>query len=146
MSLTIIIDKPSKTFEEKPVDVKAIVKESRKLTLTRAGEDIFSEKDSTDIATAMAATLCHEINNPLMTITAVTEVLLANYKYLSPDIIEKIKGIARAAERIKKATHKLISLDSLQYCETAASKMILTDDSEKKPDYKFSKSVLETTE
>jgi len=144
MSLTVKIDKASKTSAGKPVDAEIKERENRKLKLTRPGESAPFQKDSTDIATAMAATLCHEINNPLMTITAITEVLLSNYKYLAPDIIEKINIINIAAERIKKATHKLIGLDSLQYCETAASKMILIDDAEKKSANRNSKPLPET--
>ncbi len=121
-------DKPSNGGDSIPDENKLNLNGNRKITLTRPGEKNPFPKDSTDIATAMAATLCHEINNPLMTISAVTEVLLNNHKDLPPDVIDKINTVSIAAERIRKATHKLIGLDSLKYCDTAASKMILTDD------------------
>ncbi len=146
MSQTIKIDNQPTTSETELPDYKTAIKKSRKITLTRPGESISTQNDSTDIATAMAATLCHEINNPLMTITAVTEVLLSNHQGLSPEVIEKINVIAASAERIKDATHKLISLDSLKYCETAASKMILTDNSDNKSEHPDRKLVLETSE
>ena len=146
MNKTIEIDNILKTSEENRSDKKAAIKNSRKLTLTRPGESKAAQDDSTDIATAMAATLCHEINNPLMTISAITEVLLSNHKKLSPDIIEKIKLIAVSTERIKDATHKLISLDSLQYCETAATKMILTDNSDTKSNDRLRSLIPETSE
>ncbi len=134
MNTPIKIDKSSNVSDDITEAKMAELKKNRRLKLLRLKESTLVDKDNTDIATAMAATLCHEINNPLMTITAITEVLLNKSKDLSPDIIEKIDGIAKAAERIKKATHKLIGLDSLQYCETAASRLILTKDSDKKSD------------
>jgi len=146
MSQTIKIDDRPISFETESTDYKTAIKKSRKITLTRPGESSADQNDGTDIATAMAATLCHEINNPLMTITAMAEVLLSNHKELSPEIIEKISVIAASAGRIKDATHKLISLDSLKYCETAASKMILTDDSNNKSDHPDRKLVLESSE
>ena len=146
MSTTLKTADPLKPAKNESADKKANFNGHRKITLTRPAEKAVSEKDSTDIATAMAATLCHQINNPLMTITAITEVLLGNHKELSPDIIEKINGIAIAAERIKIATHKLISLDSLQYCETAASRMILTDDSDDNSNNRLTQSNRESSE
>jgi len=146
MDLTIKIDKNHKSSEIDRFDVEKIIKEKRKIKLTRTGESKSAQNDGTDIATAMAATLCHEINNPLMTISAVAEVLLNHHKDLEPEIIDKIKVIAVSAERIREATHKLISLDSLKYCETAASKMIPKEDADRKSENQNNEPTFETAE
>ncbi len=87
-------------------------------------ETIPVERDEIQLVTETAATLCHEINNPLMTITASTEILL-NGKYKLPDDIrKKVRSIDRAAGRIKATIEKLTYLDSLNYKNTIAGRMI----------------------
>jgi len=115
-------------------------KSSRKsLTLYRKWpEPEPTEKKNLQLITETTATLCHEINNPLMTISANIEVLLDKNTHLSDDVIRKIRLIDHAAERIKDATDKLIQLDSIYYKETIAGRMINLDNSNKSRKVKLS--------
>jgi len=86
-------------------------------------ETVPVETDEIQFVTETAATLCHEINNPLMTITANIEIMLNGKYKLSDDIRKKVRLIGHAAGRIKAATEKLTYLDSLNYQNTIAGRM-----------------------
>nr|MBN2276968.1 hypothetical protein [candidate division Zixibacteria bacterium] len=94
-----------------------------------------AEDEDLKIVNRTAATLCHEINNPLMVIAANVEVLLKNYGFMHSDIIDKIKTIGTAAERIRKATDRLTNLKTLNFRETVAGRMIVIDDDSEMNDY-----------
>jgi len=98
--------------------------ESRKMTLKRKHEAVFAPEEKIKTITETAATLMHEINNPLMAITANTEILLENYSHLPDDFLEKVRTISSAAARIRKVTDILVDLDMLNYRETAAGRII----------------------
>jgi signal transduction histidine kinase len=104
---------------------RARLSENKSLTFSRKQpESAADEKENLQLVAETAATLCHEINNPLMTITANIEILLKRNNGL-PDVIrKKMSLIGLAANRIKAATEKLIDLDSLSYNETVAGRMI----------------------
>lgn len=106
--------------EEEPVEPFI-----RKLILRRnQAESIVDYRDKLNIVTETAATLSHEINSPLLAITANVEMLLSRKDYMSPDMVEKAEAIAQAAERIRKVTQRLTDLDTLRFRETAAGRMI----------------------
>lgn len=86
-------------------------------------------RDKVNIISETAATLSHEINNPLMAITANVEMLLKNGSNLNEDAVTRIKLIGKAADRIRKVTDILIGLNTLSYHDTAAGRMINLQDS-----------------
>jgi len=77
-----------------------------------------------DILVQTVATLSHEINNPLMAITASTEILLNGNDKLPIDILEKVKQIKLAADRIQSVMEKLGEIETIHYRKTAAGRMI----------------------
>ncbi|MBN2227747.1 MAG: hypothetical protein JW763_10335 [candidate division Zixibacteria bacterium] len=99
-----------------------------RLVLSKPKEESVPETTNrwdTGIVNFTAATLSHEINNPLMTIAANAEMLLGEKKNLDTDIRDKISIIASEARRIQDVTRQLTDLQSLQYRETATGKMIV---------------------
>lgn len=116
--------------DESLAEAVAGILTGKSLTLRRKRpEPVPGEKENIRLVTETAATLCHEINNPLMTITANIEVLLNGNNHLPDDVRKKVRLIGRAAYRIKAATEKLTRLDSLSYKNTIAGRMINLRDS-----------------
>lgn len=124
----ILLDQSGQLPEDRNENTVERRKNPGKITLIRAAENRTMVKDGTDAAIAMAATLCHEINNPLMAISAITEVLQEKCSHLPADITEKIENIAKATKRIQRVTHRLIGMDSIKYRETSGDRMVAFDD------------------
>ena len=120
--VTRVIEKPVESRPSAEVPIEPFI---RKLILRRSrAESIVDYRDKLNLVSETAATLSHEINNPLMAISANVEMILRRKAELSPDMVEKAEAIAHAAERIRKVTHRLTDLDSLRFRETAAGRMI----------------------
>lgn len=85
------------------------------------------DQSASIIVAQTAATLSHEINNPLMAITGLVEILQKERQKLPGDVVEKIEQIGSAAERIRKVTEKLIEADTLHYRETPSGRIIDLD-------------------
>jgi signal transduction histidine kinase len=83
---------------------------------------------SNDVLAQTVATLSHEINNPLLAITATTELLLSTAHQLPDDTLDKIRKIKEAAYRIQSVIERLSSIETINYRETAAGRMIKIDD------------------
>jgi len=99
--------------------------ERRRLTLRRPGEiSRRRDDDRLKIVSDTAATLSHEINNPLMAITANVEMLLKSKGRLDREIVSKLQTIGSAANRIRRVTERLADLDHLRFRETSAGRMI----------------------
>lgn len=117
-----LLDNPPERSLKEPV---AGIPAGKSITLhKKSSEPVPAEKENIQVVNETAATLCHEINNPLMTITANIEVLLNGSNPLPDDVRKKVRLIGRAAYRIKAATEKLTRLDSLSYKNTIAGRMI----------------------
>ncbi len=95
-----------------------------RLILRRSRPEKQRDNEKIKIVAETAATLSHEINNPLMVITACVESILKSHSTLSDDIIDKLRAIASSAGRIKDVTEKLIRAETLTYRDTACGRMI----------------------
>jgi len=85
------------------------------------------ELEKKQTATEMAATLNHEINNPLAIIAGNAQFLLMTMKNSSPAIIKRLKAIDKEASAIANITEKFRQLDSLiveDYVNGDSSKII----------------------
>ncbi len=97
----------------------------REIKLTRQSESPpVLNRNELRIVSQTAATLSHEINNPLMTISANAEMVLSKESDLGHDVKEKVRIIASMADRIRKVTHCLMDLEHLEYRNTANGPMI----------------------
>ncbi len=99
------------------------------LRLKRKAERL-DDPDLVDTIITTAATLGHEINNPLMSISANTEILLSRVDSLPGDVVRKLRSISGAAERIQEVLHNLTDLERLKYRRTPSGRMIDFEDSD----------------
>jgi len=101
-----------------------LVEINRKL---KKAQDKLIELEKKQTATEMAATLNHEINNPLAIIAGNAQFLLMTMKNSSSAIIKRLKAIDKEASAIANITEKFRQLDSLiveDYVSGDSSKII----------------------
>ena len=79
----------------------------------RQTQDKLIELEKNQTVTEMAATLNHEINNPLAIIAGNAQFLLMTMKDSHPSIIKRLKAIDKEASVIADITEKFRKLDSL---------------------------------
>lgn len=94
-----------------------ILKNRRLETRAREGEKL-------EMVTAVASTLNHEINNPLMTVMGAIELLLDDSRLTDPDVQEKLKKIETSARRIQEITHQMSNLMTTSLRQTPAGPML----------------------
>jgi signal transduction histidine kinase len=80
--------------------------------------------ENLEIATVMAATLNHEINNPLMAILGCLELLRDDAGRFDKATRAKLKIIEQAAQRIRDITQQLATIATPTIHETAAGPML----------------------
>lgn len=80
--------------------------------------------DDLDLVTAMAATLNHEINNPLMAIRGAVEILLDQPEVSSLDIADKLRIIDTQARRIQEITRSMSALITPTMRQTPVGPML----------------------
>ena len=71
------------------------------------------EYEKKQVASDMAATLNHEINNPLAIIAGNAQFLLMTMKNSHPSIIKRLKAIDREASNIAQITEKFRQMDKM---------------------------------
>lgn len=94
-----------------------ILKNRRLETKARAAEKL-------EMVTALASTLNHEINNPLMTVQGAIELLLEDPRLTDIDLQEKLKRIEASAGRIQEITHQMSNLMTPSLRQTPAGPML----------------------
>jgi len=85
------------------------------------------ELEKKQTAAEMAATLNHEINNPLAIIAGNAQFLLMTMKNSNPSIVKRLKAIDKEASVIAQITEKFRQLDSLiteNYIKNDSRRMI----------------------
>ena len=98
---------------------------SHRLVIRRTRPETMKfEQELLDIISHTAATINHEINNPLMSILATVEILLGAADQYSPEVTEKIQRIGLEAERIRDVIEKLIDIEYLRLRRTDGGKLI----------------------
>ncbi len=80
--------------------------------------------DSISSLKLAAATLSHEINNPLMTILGVSELILNNGEGVDSDVTRKVRIIQRSARRIESALKRLASIREPNIRETVSGALV----------------------
>lgn len=101
-----------------------LIEANKKLKQTQA-KLIELEKKQT--AAEMAATLNHEINNPLAIIAGNAQFLLMTMKNSNPSIVKRLKAIDKEASAIAQITEKFRQIDSLiteNYIKSDSRRMI----------------------
>jgi signal transduction histidine kinase len=112
-----------------PRIVAEVMRNQRVMVRARKLEDILNSREGTDVINIMAATLAHEINNPLMTILGITELLLGRNVSLDPELSGKISMIKRSAKRIEFALRRLSAAKQLEILPTDSGSLIITPES-----------------
>lgn len=108
-----------------------LIQANRKLKET---QEKLIELEKRQTATQMAATLNHEINNPLAIIAGNAQFLIMTMKNSNPSILKRLKAIDKEAGIIAQITEKFRQLDSLvveDYVKGDSRKIINLDKSVK---------------
>jgi len=107
--------------------------EQKNNELTEANEKLkqvqakLIELEKKQTAAEIAATLNHEINNPLAIIAGNAQFLLMTMKNSNPSIVKRLKAIDKEASVIAQITEKFRQLDSLvteEYIKNDSRKMV----------------------
>ena len=82
------------------------------------------DTEKLEMVTAVASTLNHEINNPLMAVLGNLELLLEDPGVSDPAVLDKLKMIEKAARRIQDITHQMANLMTTSLRQTPAGPML----------------------
>lgn len=93
------------------------------------GEDIGRETEKLEMAAIMAATLQHEINNPLMAILGNVELLENDLADLGGGAAEKLRMIETSVKRIQEIVRKMAILKASTIIQTPAGPMLQVEKS-----------------
>jgi CheY-like chemotaxis protein len=82
------------------------------------------QEERAELIRITAATLFHEINNPLMTILGMCELILNNGYDRDQKVIKKVKTIKKSAQRIQSSLARLSTISEPTVKETACGSLI----------------------
>lgn len=82
------------------------------------------DAEKLEMVTAVASTLNHEINNPLMALLGTVELLLGDPRMTDPALVEKLEKIDKSARRIQDITHQMANLMTPSLRQTPAGPML----------------------
>lgn len=107
-----------------PRVVKQAYQKQRLIRRNRRLEATAREAEKLEMITAMASTLNHEINNPLMAILGNVELLLDDGRIGDAEIRGKLRMVEMSARRIQAITHRMANLMTTSIRQTAAGPML----------------------
>jgi len=107
-----------------PRVIKQACQKQQLILKNRRLESKARDAEKLEVITAMAATLNHEINNPLMAILGLTELLLDNPRIIEAGVDEKLRMIETSARRIQDITYRMANLITPATHQTAAGPML----------------------
>jgi ActR/RegA family two-component response regulator len=82
------------------------------------------DAEKLEMVTAVASTLNHEINNPLMAVLGNVELLLDDPRMADPALLEKLEMIEKSARRIQDITHQMANLMTTSLRQTPSGPML----------------------
>jgi CheY-like chemotaxis protein len=82
------------------------------------------DTEKLEMVTAVASTLNHEINNPLMAVLGNVELLLEDPALGDPAVQDKLKMIEKSARRIQDITHQVANLMTTSLRQTPVGPML----------------------
>ena len=107
-----------------PRVIKQAYQKQQLIIKNRRLEDKARDAEKLEVITAMASTLNHEVNNPLMAILGNVELLLDDPAVTDQGIINKIRMIESSARRILEITDQMSTLITPSLRQTAAGPML----------------------
>lgn len=97
----------------------------RRLIIRKGSRDTeCHEQELLDVVSYTAATINHEVNNPLMSILATVEMLLNSSVDMPAEIKERVIRIGAEAERIREVIETLVDIEYLRVRQTDGGKLI----------------------
>lgn len=97
----------------------------RRLIIRKGSRDAkCREQELLDVVSYTAATINHEVNNPLMSILATVEMLLNSSVDMPSEVKERVIRIGAEAERIREVIETLVDIEYLRLRQTDGGKLI----------------------
>ncbi len=107
-----------------PRVIKQAYQKQQLILKNRRLETKAHDAEKLEVITAMASTLNHEVNNPLMAILGNIELLLSDQAAADDGIISKLRMIESSARRILEITDQMATLITPSVKQTAAGPML----------------------
>jgi signal transduction histidine kinase len=96
----------------------------RRIILKSRESSSWMEKEKLDLLHHAAMTIGHEINDPLMIISAEAETIIKKYPGSKAEIISRMKEVSRAAARIAAVMEELRTIETISYRYLAGNRIL----------------------